>query len=75
MRYRRALPRAQFVHRLSHRGYRCCRRRLRGRLNVNNATKREETMKPFFRLLALSAATGTLLAPAGRHSRPTPDHW
>jgi hypothetical protein len=46
-------------------GYRCCRRRFRGRLNVNNATKWEETMKPFLRLLALSVATGTLLAPAG----------
>jgi DNA-binding beta-propeller fold protein YncE len=46
-------------------GYRCCERRLRGRLNVNNAIKREETMKPFLRLLALSVATGTLLAPAG----------
>jgi hypothetical protein len=31
----------------------------------NNTTKREETMKPFWRLLALSAASGTLLAPAG----------
>jgi hypothetical protein len=46
-------------------GYRCCRRHLRGRLNVNKATKWEETMKPFLRLLALSVATGTLLAPAG----------
>jgi hypothetical protein len=34
-------------------------------IGLNNAIKREETMKPFLRLLALSVATGTLLAPAG----------
>src|SRR5438132_2207920 len=32
---------------------------------ANNVTKREETMKAFLRLLALSAAASTLLAPVG----------
>jgi DNA-binding beta-propeller fold protein YncE len=34
-------------------------------IGLNNATKREETMKAFLRFLTLSAAVGTLLAPAG----------
>src|ERR1700756_4175301 len=32
---------------------------------VNHATRREETMRPFLRLLTLSAAASTLIVPAG----------
>jgi hypothetical protein len=34
-------------------------------IGLNNETKREETMKAFLRFLTVSAAVGTLLAPAG----------
>src|SRR5690349_5310725 len=37
---------------------------LRGTVNVNNATKREETMKALLRLLALGAAASGLLTSA-----------
>jgi len=37
---------------------------LRGTVNLNNATKREETMKALLRLLALGAAAGVLLTSA-----------